>query len=274
MGSLTASYDPRVGSQSGLACCRYDPDGLKNIRANGWIEQGIGCSSHENDLHGIWSSCMFVEWFSMWNLVQLYVCRRAANFVCGSEFTGLGSREPREWVMWNLVQLILSRVQQALRSSTVWRMTESDRMVKKKMLVNRGWLLFFFRPDVKYRGFARARREEFPPPWSNGVLGFESEVADRSGTAMRSTWGSLKKNQWWISSIPSPSIRPTRPIGILNANAGAIILHNCSKIQTARLQSQGCLVIWVSEASAECGGLTGPVGSQPGISGLPLQTIF
>jgi hypothetical protein len=31
-----------------------------------------------------------------------------------------------------------------------------------------------------------------PPPWSNGVLGVEFEVADRS-CKMRSTWGSLKK---------------------------------------------------------------------------------
>ena len=59
--STIPEWDPRVGSQSGIDCCRYDLDGLKNIRANGWIEQGIGCSSHENDLHGIWSSCMFVE---------------------------------------------------------------------------------------------------------------------------------------------------------------------------------------------------------------------
>ncbi len=42
--------------------------------------------------------------------------------------------------------------------------------------------------------------EKFPPPWSNGVLGVESEVADHSGR-MRSTI-ELSKEEVELSSVP------------------------------------------------------------------------
>ena len=64
--------------------------------------------------------------------------------------------------------------------------------------------------------------EKFPPPWSNGVLGVESEVADHSGR-MRSTI-ELSKEEVELNSVPR--ISTVCDFILNNADASIFASHN------------------------------------------------
>ncbi len=72
--------------------------------------------------------------------------------------------------------------------------------------------------------------EKSPPPWSNGVLGVESEVADHSGR-MRSTI-ELSKEEVELSSVPRLSTVVCDFI-LNNADASIFASHNLILLHSA-----------------------------------------
>ena len=72
--------------------------------------------------------------------------------------------------------------------------------------------------------------EKFPPPWSNGVLGVESEVADHSGR-MRSTI-ELSKEEVELNSVPRISTVCASFI-LNNADASISASHNLILLHSA-----------------------------------------
>ena len=72
--------------------------------------------------------------------------------------------------------------------------------------------------------------EKFPPPWSNGVLGVESEVADHPGR-MRSTI-ELSKEEVELNSVPRIST-VCDFIKLNNADASIFASHNLILLHSA-----------------------------------------